>query len=293
MRRYYIDENINILTGKDAEEALAKENDGAFVSDNNGIVKVSLERWQKAQLAEHEHWMVFGIGASNDRNDEHFIGFNNYETLQGMPFGSAIELGCGPFTNMRMIGKVCDIDECALLDPLIEDYLAHPHCRYTNQWLYLEERSLPALPSRLGRSFAKRLGTVSRSLFPGRRLRVKEIIPIPIESMPAHDQYDLVVIINVIEHCCDVQAAFDKILAIMKSGAYLVFHDKYYYHEPVARNAVNAYDAAHPLRVDRRILDAFLEAHFDQQYRHISKKHWTFLGDEVDWDALYYIGKRR
>ncbi|MBK8020935.1 MAG: hypothetical protein IPK19_05765 [Chloroflexi bacterium] len=56
-KKYHIDEQVNVLTGAAAEDALKAENDELFLSADRGIVQVSSERWQKAQRAERRHWM--------------------------------------------------------------------------------------------------------------------------------------------------------------------------------------------------------------------------------------------
>lgn len=82
MKPYFIDENINILMGDQALEALSQENDQEFLSEDKGIVKVSAKRWEKAQVCEKKHWLVKGLKIRDDRNHYHLMQFNNYEDIK-------------------------------------------------------------------------------------------------------------------------------------------------------------------------------------------------------------------
>lgn len=297
-RHVHIDSDINILVDEAAKEALTKENDSRFLSEDSGIIRVPTARWLKAQVAERKHWMVRSIGASNDRNDEHFWGFDGYGALRGLTFRSALELGCGPFTNMRLIANACQVQECSLLDPLIESYLSHPNCAYTRQYIFLDD--IPSSSPHIATKIMRRLPLagritkrLSRMVRPRRRVPIRRILATPIESMPEDSRYDLIAIMNVIEHCYDVESVFDKVLSIMEEEAVIVFCDKYYDHNTVAETVKMNYDAAHPLRVDGRIVDAFLEANFNLLYKTVKESQFTFLSEDIKWQELYYIGAKR
>jgi hypothetical protein len=125
----HIDEDIAIRSGKDAEAIFAAQNDKQFLSEN-GIIKVTKERWELAQVCESKHWMRNGVDLDDDRNDEHCINFDFYQSIRDFNFEKAIEFGCGPFTNIRIIDDIANIKRCILLDPLIDKYLDHKNCRY-------------------------------------------------------------------------------------------------------------------------------------------------------------------
>lgn len=263
----HIDTNIHILTGRLAQAALELENDQAYLTDTNGILKVTYDRWITAQKAERTHWMVGGLGVSNDRNDEHFEGFDGYKALAGMTFPHAIELGCGPFTNMRLIGNVCCIQEASLLDPMIGTYLSHPNCSYTSEVLHVENK-----------------------MEPEKTIRIQQLIESPIEKMPTDTQYDLAVIINVIEHCYDIEKVFHHVSSTIKQGGYIVFHDKMYNHQEVVKMTSTLFDAAHPLRVEGNIIHSFLDKHFVPVYSNIVT-HPVSTDSTIDF--LYYVGVKK
>ena len=127
---FFVGEELDFTTGPEAETLLETRNDAAYANDR-GIVRVPKDRWSMAQVYERNTWMVAGSEATDDRNGYHQSNFDNYVTLRDASFKSAIELGCGPFTNLRMIARHCKIERCNLLDPLINEYLCHKNCVYS------------------------------------------------------------------------------------------------------------------------------------------------------------------
>ena len=153
-------------------------------------MNVTRDRWQAAQLAELNCWST-GDGANmcNDRNIDHMRRFRCYDAIDSFYFPAAIELGCGPFTNMRFIRPVvAGIGEIHLLDPLASDYYGHKWCRY----------------GELGEPTVHHCS---------------------IEDFVAPRKYDLVVMINVMAHCMDSEAVFAKVLEIMEPHGVLIFHE--------------------------------------------------------------------
>lgn len=285
---FFIDENINILTGDIAIKALEKENDQEFLNKDKGIVKVSPERWKKAQECEKRHWMVKGIKSGNDRNDYHFEQFNCYKDIKNRNFESILEIGCGPFTNSRIIAKICKVDNCSLLDPLISDYLKHPFCSYDKQYLYSEVFPL--------------LGKLTRKFFPvafklyqrmfTKRTKIKNVYDVAIEKINSDAEYDLVIMINVLEHCYDAELVFQNILQITHKNSYFIFEDKFYTAVEANHMVRKSYDAAHPLKVDRKIIENYLYENFEVVYKRIQTNNMFFEGEKIQWDDIYFIGKK-
>jgi len=293
MKEVYINKDVTILTGEQAARALKQENDTLYVSANDGVVRVPVKRWQTAQHAEKIHWMKRGIGSIEDRNYYHETLFDNYQCLHGTRFERAIELGCGPFTNLRIIGRTVDIGTCTLLDPLINDYLNHPNCTYKeNKLLLAKHLSRKTLVNMaLGKYMTKLYNFVRKSVNPA--LEVEKLIACPVEQMPTDQKYDLVCIINVLEHCYDVDLVFANTLKIMDCGTVFIFHDRYYIHDEVKNILAHQYDAAHPLKVERKRVDAFLAENFDSLFNSVVHHEASSDGIEAEYDEFYFIGRRR
>ena len=62
-----------------------------------------------------------------------------------------------------------------------------------------------------------------------------------------------------------------------------------YDHEEGKEQTAIHYDAAHPLRVDRQAISAFLEEGFELLYINVAPTSQTFMGNEYSNDMLYFI----
>lgn len=286
---YFIDKDINILTGEQALEALQKENDSKFLTKESGVIKVSAERWKLAQECERNHWLKKGIKTGNDRNDYHYMQFNQYKDISSIEFNSMLEIGCGPFTNSRIVAKVCKINSCSLLDPLILDYLKHPFCYYNNNFLYSEYFSILG---KIVRKTVPKLFKLYLNLL-SKKTKVNKILAAPAEQIALDTKYDLISMINVIEHCYDAELVFQNILNIGNKGSYFIFEDKFYDHQLIEESLKTGYDAAHPLKVDRKIIEKFLYNNFETVYKRVQTNSYNFEGDTIVWDDIYFIGKRK
>jgi len=248
--------------------------------------RVDLARWQEAQRYERRTWMEKNLASATDRNEYHRRMFGGYAALAGRRFDRAIELGCGPFTNMRMILPSCAIGELTLLDPLITDYLLHPYCQYKN--------------GRLGgifnvRPHAKNPLILAALLYKNFSLggffgRPVQIISGMIEQYDLDQTFDLVVMVNVLEHCQDVQVVFDKIEAMLKPGGYFVFHDRLLDNETVKTLSERLYDSGHPLRIQDAVIEEFLSSNFSPLFMEKRSVSRDFRGIHWKEIELYFIG---
>lgn len=287
MKSYlHIDGDVKILKGDEARDAIQSENDRRYVSDNQGILSVPIERWSLAQKAEKKHWMEYGRNALNDRNDIHLSCFEEYTSVSGQSFRHAIELGCGPFTNLRFIGTKCSISKCDLLDPLIDDYLLHPHCRYDKHYLRTERTSKNYLDK-----MVNILNIITKRN--ANKIAIDTLYSTPIEKFNVEKKYDLLVINNVIEHCYDVNKVFQVIDTILEKNGVLIFTDKCYTHEKVKADLDVVYDAAHPLRVDRSVFDSFLGSKFNELFSSIISEEVSVAGMNMKFENLYFIGRKK
>jgi SAM-dependent methyltransferase len=251
----FIDSNVKVWTGEEARQRLLEKNDSHFLQANKGVIEVTRERWIEAQSFERRTWMEISQAASDDRNHYHFEHFRGYKDVRGRYFRRAVELGCGPFTNARLIipqlGGLAQID---LLDPLIDDYLSHPNCTY-------KSGSLGNLPTNLIKS--------------------------SIEDWNTSLKYDLVIVINVLEHCFNVPAIFEKIAQVLVPGGVLIFADVSADEEFLMLDS--CYDSGHPIR----LVDDYLEDCLNKDYD--VRSYYRFKSFELqDYknNCHYFIGTR-
>jgi SAM-dependent methyltransferase len=290
----FVGEDRNIRVGSDAEALLHETCDAEFVDEKCGIVRVPKERWDMAQRYERGTWMEAAAHAFDDRNYEHAKHFDGYSSLRGRSFDRAIELGCGPFTNLRVIADSCGIARCTLVDPLIPDYLHHRHCTY--RYGILQTGTTP-LASRLGRNLGGRaIRRVIRRMAPGLLISgvpLESALAAPIEEMPECGQFDLVVMINVIEHCFDVHEIFDRVRSLCRRGSLFVFHDRLYNAGAVKRDATERFDAGHPLRVAEGVIVEFLHSTFGVLLERRVDVQDEVAGIELTEPGIYFVGEAR
>lgn len=286
--KVFIDKDINILTGQKAQQELNKTSDEAYFREGRGVIQVSRERWRIAQHYERKTWMDIGLASTDDRNMYHMKVFKDYETIKGIDFKHAIELGCGPFTNLRLISNVCRVRNCSLLDPLIDQYLGHPNCYYDKKYLYKDPRySMGFLDKYYWGKVASRF--IPKRVFG--KVPVHQLLSIPIEEMPTDTKYDLIVIVNVLEHCYDLEVIFDRLISIASPSAYLVYVDKYYSMERVKHDIGEIYDAGHPLRIPSDLIDAFLDSYWTPLFSMVHNYSYFIENEKRQYDEKYFIGK--
>jgi len=224
----WIGSSLDVRTGEAAEEALQRINDSAY-ADDNGITKVSEERWKAAQVFEHNTWLKCALGAASDRNDEHAHHFNQYRMLPHQ-LGNVLEVGCGPFTQIgTILGKGHVAEFVMLLDPLLNEYLQHPNCSYKS----------------------KQLGGVPTGF-----------VACQMEEFCQLDYFNTAVCINVLEHVQDAVTGMRKLTMSLSSGGLLIFNDRTW----DKADPKKLYDIGHPIRLKTPALEAML-AGYEQVYR--------------------------
>ena len=288
---YLVDGTWRIHDGEAAREALALQNDAAYFVPGKGVVQVPVARWRQAQEAEKHLWVDLARGADDDRNREHAARFDGYEAIRGERFPRAIELGCGPFTNLRIIADVCDVRSCDLLDPNLDSYRRLRHCRYRGRYLLGETSRLPRLWERVLRRLPGG-DAVRRLAHPG-SVRIDRRIVGPIEVMPQDRVYDLAIMVNVIEHCYDAPSILRMISAIVRPGGVLVFHEKAFAAAVVATRIERAWDIGHPLLVDASIYRDFFAAHFNIVFENSFPVSTVLGGCDLSYESGYVIARRR
>lgn len=203
----------------------------------DGVLLVDAVRWATAQRYEATCWLEKYRTAHDDREREHAQRFDNYRMLAGRSFRHAIELGCGPFTQTRrMLRGSMECNSLTLVDPLIDRYAELPHCTY--DWL----------------SRGRKLTRIASPL---------EELAIPAAG------YDLVVSINVLEHCRDYAMCVDNIRSLAAKGATMVISEPAVRRADIAEACAKVWDAGHPLRVADDRLQRDLEAMGNVVYKRV------------------------
>lgn len=290
----YIDEHVRVRQDAEAASLVAARAAEVVVAPRQGVVRVPVARWEEAQRYERRTWMQHGRHAVSDRNEYHRERFAGYAAIRDCHFRRAIELGCGPHTNIRHILPECAIDDVHLLDPLIDDYVKHPFCRYSGGRLGGLVSERPARWPVYARHPAAALGAIRNDVQVGGVMgRSVTLVADMIEHYSTSDPFDLVVMINVLEHCQDAERVLAVIDGILAPGGVLVYHDKMYDADRVRALIERIYDAGHPLRVDHAVVDGFLANGYRTLMRAEFAVESEFRGVRLDYTEVYVIAKRR
>jgi SAM-dependent methyltransferase len=261
MRKIFVNEHVEMFEYDAAEPFLKEKNDLHFYNiEEQGIHKVTKDRWKTAQEFEKRFWIEKNPSAKDDRNYDHFEKFENFNSIKNElgNINSIIELGCGPFTNLRLFDGIINSPIIALVDPLLHDYLNLEHCSYKN-------------------------GTLCGTKVCLYNNTIEDFNPSNYSyEIPA--KFDVVMMINVIEHCFDAGAIFDKIIQILNKDGILIFSDVYF--NNITDIASNLYDAGHPLRLSEKRMNQFLQNFqpiLDKRYQQLYGQEWR--------NDIYFIGK--
>lgn len=222
----------------------------------SSVLAVDNQQWLQAQEFERNCWVrdnqrnsrwqiVLKFLRALKKNPRHFIEllkyrdfyagddwnfwwkekFGDYRLLPNH-FPRALEVGCGPYTNLRLISKLKKIDELHCLDPLMNLYLS-----FRFNWL--------ATMARRNKVFTY-LGKGEELKFP-------------------NDSFDLVVCNNVLDHVEDSRSCLGEIKRILKPGGYFVFgQDLSNAQDIEIQRQKTRGHIGHPIKLDHETLDLFL-----------------------------------
>lgn len=211
------------------------------------VLKVERERWHQAQVWELQTWrkQASPIRAAiksflrgkplSIGDDWNFWWAAQFDAYRAIPdrLENAVELGCGPYTNIRLILQGRQIKHVYCSDPLAREYVT------------------------LGRNWLARAW----------RSRAVLIDDHPIEECPfASGYFDLVVLINVLDHVRDAVLCLEEAVRITKERGYLIIGQDLTDEEDAARIGQ---DIGHPIRLTHATLDSMLTAQFDAKVRKI------------------------
>jgi ubiquinone/menaquinone biosynthesis C-methylase UbiE len=236
------------------------------------------DRWKVAQRWEREHWMrnhkalarygknyiwrifsFFGIVQKyrgDDRNRWWKEAFENYQALPSK-VNNALEVGCGPYTNMRLIREVCRPHRIFLSDPLIRTYV-----NFNMTFV---------------REMHRKVGYLDDS---------------PLEELPFKDEYfDLAVMINVLDHVKDAHLCMKNLVRVLKHGGTIVIGQDLTNSDDLAKHPAGL-QIGHPVTVDENWFEPYLTDQFDIVLRKVLARD---LGWAPQWHygTLIYIGTKR
>jgi SAM-dependent methyltransferase len=241
------------------------------------VTKVDRSRWTEAQknelaFAEQNHH------TGDDWNGWWEEKFDNYKTLAGKRFADALETGCGPHTNMRLILPYIKTDRLYFEDPLIRCYL-DIKVPLTRMWKALQRgKKKPTPQSHLATLFAN----------PQYRTDLSAAM---LEDLPYKDgMMDLVVCINVLDHVEDVEKCMSEMNRVLKPSGYLVIGQDLSNEEDFKRCPESWEDICHPIKVDEATMNSYIPNYERIFYKVLLREEGR--NPEAHYGTYLLIGKK-
>ena len=181
--------------------------DACFRSRANGRARVSLERWQRASWAEESWWSSQSVTSNerSDHGDAMKAAFSSYRRVPSR-LGHVLELGCGPYTQLRELlavrGRGWSVDSVTLADPILVFESKHRNSAFTSG-KFVDRAGVP-YPTTLHQVGAEAVG----SLY--------------------HDAFDTVIMMNVLEHVASAYEVLETIYNATKPGGVVVLWEPMY-----------------------------------------------------------------
>ena len=241
---------------------MVEQNDAKYIQDDK-IIQVDHDRWLLAQQYEKKTWDE-NFQLNDDWNHwwkEHFEDYSLVEEhLRDKKDISIIEVGCGPFTNVRLIESILaysDIKRIVFSDPLLESY-----------------KKIPCYVS---------------SLFEKNHSSCYEFEQEQLESLYHKDEsFDLLICINVLDHVEDVTKCISEMKRVIKKDGLLVFgNDLTDWTKRNNPSPEKAYDQGHAMRINEEFCDEAF-SFFEPLMRKIVESR----NPPYHYGCMCYIGKK-
>jgi SAM-dependent methyltransferase len=154
--------------------------------------------------------------------------FDGYQFLP-TTVPNALEVGCGPYTNVRLMLDRCHFEHLYLSDPLIRTYIKF------------------------------------KLTFVAEMYRRAECVldDHPLEELPfASDYFDLVVMINVLDHVQDAGKCMENLVRVTRPGGLLLIGQDLTNEADLLALRDDPGAAGHPIKLDHDWFNSYLETTF-------------------------------
>jgi len=240
--------------------------------------QVSDKRWQEAQRWEEGHWIMtqrlrarygknyiwrmlslFGLAPKyrgDDWNEWWKKAFNDYAFLPE-DVANALEVGCGPYSNMRLIMERCHPKHLCLSDPLIRTYV-----RFKLTFV--------------ADLYRKALCTLDDH---------------PLEELPfASDYFDLVVMINVLDHVRDAHQCMENLIRVTRPGGIVIVGQDLTNEEDLEVLANDRGAIGHPIKLNEEWFVPYL-ARVEPVLHKVLKRH-AGRAPDCHYATLIFAGRK-
>ena len=249
------------------------------MSSSRSSEKVSHERWQSAQAWEREFWVnaqrarakygknwiwrllaALGLVSKYRGDDWNHWWKQQFDSYSFLPpvVSNALEVGCGPYTNVRLMLDRCRFEHLYLSDPLIHKYAEF-------KLTFIAEM---------------------------RRKAACVLDDHPLESLPFDSNYfDLVVMINVLDHVEDAARCMSNLLRIIKPGGILILGQDLTNEEDLAAAPDDDGAIGHPISLDHHWFAPYLDKGFTPIIRKVLPREQG-RGPDHHYGTLVFAGRK-
>jgi len=180
--------------------------------------------------------------------------FDNYRFLP-TSVGDYVELGCGPFTNTRLILKGRQASRVVCSDPLARSYVS-----FSGRWL--------------------------AEAYAAKRIEIDDH---PIEETPfTPESFDVVVMINVLDHVRDANLCMRNAIGLLRTGGYFLLGQDLSDEQDLA---THPYDVGHPIRLRLEDLEPYLAGLEPVLRKDLSRGEGR--DPRLHYATLVYAGRKR
>jgi SAM-dependent methyltransferase len=209
------------------------------------------QAWKAAQQWEESHWINaqrtrakygknwiwrvlhrFGLVEKYRGDDYNQWWKRQFQDYRFLPpdVENAVEVGCGPYTNVRLMLETCRIRHLVLSDPLIRTYvkfkLTFVSDMYRRAACILDDHPLEDLPFRA-------------------------------------NYFDLVTKINVLDHVRDARLCMETVVAVTKPGGILVIGQDLTNEDDLKALGSDAGEVGHPIKLHAEWFEPWLKEAFE------------------------------
>jgi SAM-dependent methyltransferase len=240
----------------------------------------SLEAWHSAQEWEKAHWVntqkqrarwgknviwqglrAFGIVPKYRGDDYNLWWKRQFQDYRFLPneVENALEVGCGPYTNIRLMFDRCRFSHIVLSDPLIRTYakfkLTFVSEMYRNVACVLDDHPLEDLPFRSG-------------------------------------FFDLVIKVNVLDHVRDARRCMENVVAVTKPGGWLIVGQDLTNAEDLEVLKQDPGAVGHPIKLGAEWFEPWLKDAFEPEiYTVLSRDQGRAA--EHHYGTLIFAGRKK
>lgn len=183
--------------------------------------------------------------------------FDGYKVLP-KSFNKALEVGSGPYTNMRLLSKIVEVKDMYFTDPLMHIYKA-----FRLTWLskMFEAGKVHAMT-----------GKAEKIEFPDAT-------------------FDMVVCNNVLDHVENAEMCLNEMSRVLAPGGYFIFGQELTNAEDLKVSSWKN-DVGHPIKLHEIFLDKVFANVYDSKFKRILTREQSRIPHH-NYGTYIYIGKKK